>query len=80
MQQQLLNSLGEYQLAVASATDLDTKFCRFGSNPPLLQHLKRSQPSQSHILDDNHTHAVTEGVRMEVQVLGLEEKEKNGID
>jgi hypothetical protein len=27
-------------------------------------------------LDDNHTHAVTESVRMEVQVLGLEEKEK----
>jgi hypothetical protein len=31
MQQQLLNSLGEYQLAGASTTGTKNMFCRFGS-------------------------------------------------
>jgi hypothetical protein len=38
MQQELLHSLGEYQLAVASATDLNTRFCRFAPKFRFLTH------------------------------------------
>jgi hypothetical protein len=46
----LLNSPGEYTLAGASITGMKNEVLSFGSNPPFLQHPKRSQSSQSRIL------------------------------